>query len=412
MSISAIIAAAALLASALLGRDFEFIGAVRLEEPGDLADVVVTGAGPTGVELLVEHRSPNPHGMGAVRRWRRIVLAPSPVDDDPRPFDTDAPVIDRASPGARFAGGVSAWTTGDGVAVGRDDDVTIVPIAWDPEAADHAPPGARLVSVGLRRLAPRRALASWHVVHSFGHHKGRFPIGGGFAVVATDTREFVASVRGSGAFGRWVSTTDDVDGDGVDEVLVVGGMPDDASDAPAWKGERALRVISSATGEELRASVVAFDDRVLLAAEGVGDVDGDGVAECALGVRRGAFSGELLLVDGASGVIRATQRGDGELGTRLARVPDIDGDGLDDLLATAAGGPSIGVGRTTPVPPGRLVLVSTAELAVLAEASAPDSRPGDRFGTLFDVCADPRTGRIAAIAGTRRTLYAFDVVRD
>ncbi|MBL8843621.1 MAG: VCBS repeat-containing protein [Planctomycetes bacterium] len=108
----------------------------------------------------------------------------------------------------------------------------------------------------------------------------------------------------------------------------------------------------------------------------VGDVDGDGVGDWATGAqynsRIAPQAGRVALISGVAGALLAEQYGSAaseEFGSAIAALGDVDGDGVPDFAATALGaGAQSGVVRA----------YSSATLTLLF--ATPGSAPGDRFG--------------------------------
>jgi len=144
--------------------------------------------------------------------------------------------------------------------------------------------------------------------------------------------------------GSGVAGGDDVDGDGVPDLLIgasfddVGGVTDSGS----------VRVYSGATGAQLYlfagSSTVPFVGRSGAVAF-AGDVNADGYADIILGTRNGGITSTSL-----EGVVRVYSGADGSLlydlmgqapgdmlGSGVAGAGDVDGDGYDDFLAGAPG---------------------------------------------------------------------------
>jgi hypothetical protein len=117
------------------------------------------------------------------------------------------------------------------------------------------------------------------------------------------------------------------------------------------------------------------------AAENIGDIDDDGVADLIVSAPQdfagGPFAGRAFVYSGAGGAPLNTVSGDPLefLGTGVAAVGDVDGDGVPDYAVGAAGLPPM-FGST----PGRVVAISGADHTVIHETVEP---AGGRFG--FDI---------------------------
>ena len=113
----------------------------------------------------------------------------------------------------------------------------------------------------------------------------------------------------------------------------------------------------------------------------VGDLDGDGLADLALGAfDEDSGAGRVYLVSTAAGALIRTvpspQSVQAErFGATVETVPDLDGDGLDDL---AVGATAASVGGLASV--GRVVVVSTASGATLRTIASPNPADGGAFG--------------------------------
>ena len=172
----------------------------------------------------------------------------------------------------------------------------------------------------------------------------------------------ITSARTDDQFGWYVVALDDLDGDGEDDLAI--GAPTAAIDG-VRRG--AVSIVSAATGatlHELTGERAGDAFGIMLAP--VDDLDGDGHDELAVGVtdERAATPGpgELQVFSAATGarLRRLPGREPGELYARaLARIDDLDGDGVRDL---AIGAPWWH-GRD-----GRLELRSARTFALLAEA--------------------------------------------
>ena len=178
-----------------------------------------------------------------------------------------------------------------------------------------------------------------------------------------------------GPFGRGVAGVPDVDGDGVEDLLVLAREPD---------GTFYMRVyvFSGATGALLTAVNTTLP---FYAANGpisgVPDTDGDGAGDVLFGVPSadprvfgGGLdqAGEVYLYSGSTGallrrIVSPTPEQDANFGFSVTGVSDVNGDGRGDLLVGARHG---GYGDT--VTPGRAYLLSGS-----GEGRAPGQR-GDQ----------------------------------
>jgi hypothetical protein len=150
-------------------------------------------------------------------------------------------------------------------------------------------------------------------------------------------------------FGSSVAGVRDLDGDGVDDVLVAEPRYADATHSGA------VHVYSGASGDLIR-SILGDGGAFATAIGTPGDVDGDGSGDIAVGdpmahepvsqEQRGA----LTVYSGASGALLYTVYGDNandRFGSSVCRLGDVDGDHVDDFAvgareATDAGGHPVG----------------------------------------------------------------------
>ena len=177
--------------------------------------------------------------------------------------------------------------------------------------------------------------------------------------------------RAGGLFGWAVSAVADVDGDGVSEVLT--GAPFDPTG-----GESAGRayLYSGATGESLHTWTGVAGDRLGFAIADAGDVDGDGTPDVIVGAPgpMGAV-GAAHVYSGADGqeiaVLAGHAPGDA-FGTSVTGVGDVDGDGLADVLVGAPRDPALGTNG------GRVAVFGAADWT--APRWAREGEAGARLG--------------------------------
>ena len=186
-----------------------------------------------------------------------------------------------------------------------------------------------------------------------------------------------------GAFGRATAGVPDADGDGRGDLLVgapseAGSDVDGAGRAYLFSGHdgsllHTLASPNARSGGEFGASVAATED-----------TDGDGRGDLLIGAPReevGAHSGagRAYLFSGATGAVLLTlesplPQGGGRFGGAVARVPDADGDGVEDLLVGADHEDGGDVGS------GRAHLFSGASGAWLATLASPNPQVAGAFG--------------------------------
>jgi hypothetical protein len=150
----------------------------------------------------------------------------------------------------------------------------------------------------------------------------------------------------SAAYGSSLANLGDIDGDGLDDLAV--GAPANIG-YPQQQG--IVQVLSGATGSVIRGFAAGgLDDHFGLALASVGDWDGDGAADLAIGSPRGRLPGGP-----AAGAVRVFSTATGAplivqaypqifssgshpfFGAAVASAGDVTGDGIQDLIAGAPG---------------------------------------------------------------------------
>lgn len=178
---------------------------------------------------------------------------------------------------------------------------------------------------------------------------------------ATGSQLWVTNGSGGSAFGYSIDAAGDLNGDGKTDLIV--GTPKWCVFTQDCQGE--AFVLSGSTGQILHSMTKnKYADRFGVSVAGVGDLNGDGYPDLAVGTpydddptTTGAsegsdegsvtlFSGktfEVLTVNGNSGVLYG-QKGAGHFGAYITGLGDINHDSIPDFL---------GVGRGVPVSPGQ-----------------------------------------------------------
>ncbi|MEM8711632.1 MAG: FG-GAP repeat protein [Planctomycetota bacterium] len=171
--------------------------------------------------------------------------------------------------------------------------------------------------------------------------------------------------RGAGAF-------DDLDGDGVDDFWF-------STERNPTDNREGIQVFSGAAGAMIQTFRGLGSEDLGDAAASLGDLDGDGVPDLALAyssiTQVPLLAGGVRVVSGATGsqllVIPGTQSGEA-LGSSLAAVPDLTGDGKPEILAGATGVDTNGLGC------GAVRIYSSSDGSQLAEFLGP--LQGAEFG--------------------------------
>jgi hypothetical protein len=155
------------------------------------------------------------------------------------------------------------------------------------------------------------------------------------------TFQLLQSIEGTvpwAHFGIPAEGVGDVDGDGLSEMLV--GAPDLVGPAPS-AGVGELRVISVVNNTVLWTSLPSWPSQRMSAA-GVGDIDADGIADVASGISLSATVRRVSVQSGVDGHELLSISGSGFLdgesfGSSVGGTGDVDGDGVLDVISWAFG---------------------------------------------------------------------------
>jgi FG-GAP repeat len=183
------------------------------------------------------------------------------------------------------------------------------------------------------------------------------------------------------AYGLALAVIGDVDGDGRAEILVaapfdstpeITGTPTDGGYAGS------VHLISGVDGEPVwSAEGVESSELFGWSVAGVGDVDGDGAGDALVGAPNyGDFRGRVVLFSGATGEVLLEKFGNSagdRFGWAVAAVGDADGDGRGDF-AVGAWNDADGLAGQ-----GTVIVYSGAEDAQLLEAAGDHAH--DHFGS-------------------------------
>lgn len=181
-------------------------------------------------------------------------------------------------------------------------------------------------------------------------------------------------------FGCSVAGLGDANGDGVADLAV-------GSNSPGGDRRGYVAVVSGADGSRIwKILGQSTGDGFGWAVAAVGDVDGDGLADFAAGAPwrdiAGEDAGAVYVFGSQTGfVFSINGKGPGDwFGRSLARVGDLDGDGVLDFAAGAPADPFEGGS------PGRVVVLSAADGRLLFHIEGV--APGDFFGSLVRGAGD------------------------
>ena len=179
----------------------------------------------------------------------------------------------------------------------------------------------------------------------------------------------LGGTSGGDVFGRAVAHAGDANGDGIGDVLV--GAPQPSGGRPGY-----ARVYSGLdAGLLLDWGGDSGGDMFGSAVASLGDLNGDGITEVAVGAPgdddNGSLSGAVRVFDGLSALTIYTVQGAGpnaEFGTALACLGDVNGD-LTSEVANASPGFGSGAGRVQAMSGVALRMNGAAHLFSVAAAT-------------------------------------------
>jgi hypothetical protein len=202
------------------------------------------------------------------------------------------------------------------------------------------------------------------------------------------------TLDGSGfeSFGFSVSGLGDINGDGASDLIV--GALDNATNGNT---AGSAYVYSGSDGTLLRTLRGGAGDQLGISVSGLGDVDGDGLADYAVGANREGPDGTARVYSGGSGSLLYTLQGSGNadsFGWSITGIGDVDNDGLRDVaLGSPFGGGDNGEVRIVNGQTGSTIqTLFGTDFGGLFGFSVSDAGDidGDGFGDLL--IGAPRTG--------------------
>nr|MCU0225588.1 MopE-related protein [Acidobacteriota bacterium] len=224
----------------------------------------------------------------------------------------------------------------------------------------------------------------------------------GFAVVSSSVEFGDPGAAGSDAFGSSIAAIGDVDGDGIDDIVV--GVPEDDPANVTNAGSAALF-----SGDDRRLICRAVDpegansDDLGWSVSAIGDLNHDGIPDFAVGAiyddtAQGSNAGSVVVFSGAdcSRLVKLTDNGGATsdyLGSAVAGAGDVNGDGTPDV---AAGAPYDDTAGGTNA--GSVVLFSGANGSVILKLADPLGANADLLGGAIAAVGDLNHDGTADIA--------------
>ncbi|HEX5043607.1 MAG TPA: FG-GAP-like repeat-containing protein [Candidatus Polarisedimenticolaceae bacterium] len=216
------------------------------------------------------------------------------------------------------------------------------------------------------------------------HHQGKVPVfrydrGTGGCTLLLQLWDTVAEGAYYDNLGTSVAGVGDLTGDGIPDIGA--GQP---GDDPGTGDEGSVLIFSGADGSLARRitdPARVYRDNLGIDLHGIEDLNGDGVPDLAVATeRRNSWEGEVILFSGADGTVLrrltdASTLSVERVGGAIDVVSDVDGDGLDDILAGARYATVDGVSQC-----GRALVLSSGTGAILGVLPPPVKESGALFG--------------------------------
>jgi hypothetical protein len=216
------------------------------------------------------------------------------------------------------------------------------------------------------------------------HHQGKVPVfrydrGTGTCTLLLQLWDTVAEADIYDNLGTSVAGVGDLTGDGIPDIGA--GQP---GDDPRAGDEGSVLIFSGGDGSlahRITDPAGAYRDSLGIDLHGIEDLNGDGVPDLAVATeRRHSWEGEVILFSGADGTVLrrltdASALTAERVGGAIDVVGDVDGDGLDDILASARYATVDGVSQC-----GRALVFSSGTGAILGVLPPPVKESGALFG--------------------------------